>query len=172
LQGWEEIRSNTLASYYYHPVYKKDIIFKLMGRAGHITGYGGKKVKLNDRFYLGPDFIRGFDIGGFGPRDIKTLDSLGGNMYYVGNMEISFPLGLPSEVGLRGIIFNDFGSVFGLDKEDRKKVFDKKSLRASAGAGVIWKSPLGTIGLYYGVPYKKEKFDDIRHFYFNIGTKF
>ncbi len=157
---------------YYKPLYKKDLILKLSGKAANVRGFGGKKVKLNDRFMIGPDYIRGFDIAGIGPRDKKTYDALGGNNYYAGTAELIFPVGLPEELGVKGAVFTDAGSLFGIDEKNKSNIHDAHSLRASSGASLIWKSPFGTMSLHYAVPYKKEKFDDVRKFYFNFGTKF
>ncbi len=157
---------------FYQPLYKKDLVLKLSGRAGNIKGFGGKKVKLNDRFMIGPEYIRGFDIAGIGPRDKKTRDSLGGNNYYTTTAELIFPIGLPDELGVKGAVFTDAGSLFGTDLKEKSNIYDVHSVRASSGASLIWKSPFGTMSLHYAVPYKKEKFDDVRKFYFNFGTKF
>ncbi|MFI4983780.1 MAG: outer membrane protein assembly factor BamA [Rickettsiales bacterium] len=157
---------------YYKPLYKDDVIFKLLGRAGNIFGYGGKKVRLSDRYSVGPDMLRGFDSAGIGPRDKKTLEALGGNSYYSGQAEIQFPLGLPSEVGVKGAVFTDFGALFGLDEQNKSGIYQSNSIRASSGASIIWKSPMGLLSVHYGVPWRKESFDDIRKFYFNFGTKF
>lgn len=157
---------------FYRPIYKDDVVLKLLGRAGNAFGYGGKDLRVSDRFFVGPDMIRGFDSAGIGPRDKKTLEALGGNSYYSGQAEIQFPLGLPSEIGMKGAIFTDFGSLFGLDEKDKSKIHLSDNIRASSGASIIWKSPMGLLSVHYGYPWKKESFDDIRRFYFNFGTKF
>jgi outer membrane protein insertion porin family len=88
-------------------------------------------IRLNDRFF-GPQ-MRGFDIRGIGPRiqripyssegvldrDSKNIvsDSLGGRAYYMGRIELEFPVpsGLKS-AGLRPSAYVDFGSVFGIKR--------------------------------------------------------
>lgn len=172
LGGNTRYLSNEASASYFKPVYKKEWIFKLQGRVGYKLGYGGKKVELIDRFYLGPDYVRGFDIAGIGPRDKKTFDALGGNKFYAGTAELYFPLGLPNELGVKGSVFSDVGALWDAEKTDPNKIFDKHSLRASYGASVHWKSPMGGIAFHYGIPFKKEKFDDIRKFYFSYSTKF
>jgi outer membrane protein insertion porin family len=64
--------------------------------------------------------VRGFASGGIGPRDISTgqsnnsTASLGGTTYFGGSLELQFPIfGLPREIGLRGAIFADAGTLFG-----------------------------------------------------------
>ena len=53
-----------------------------------------KEVKINDRFFLNGDRLRGFKNHGVGPRDIATSDALGGETYYVSRNELNFLLGL------------------------------------------------------------------------------
>lgn len=157
----------------FYPLYKNDVILKVIGRAGHIQGYGGKSVRLNDRFYIGPEYIRGFDVAGVGARDKTTKDALGGNIYYTNTTEIVFPVGLPNEVGLKAAVFHDIGALHHVDERmSHANIFDTKSLRAAVGMSLIWKSPLGTISLNYGVPYKREKFDVVKRFYIDFGTNF
>jgi outer membrane protein insertion porin family len=167
--------SHKATAMWMYPLYKKDVLLKVTNRAGHIMGYGGKKVSLNDRFFIGPDYMRGFEMGGIGPRaNNKDRDALGGNVYYTLSTDIAFPVGLPNEVGLRGVVFNDIGALHTFDSKVAKKdnIFYKKNLRASAGIGLIWKSPLGTISMYYATPYKKERFDDVKRFYIDFGAGF
>lgn len=162
--------SNEGTAAYFKPVYKKDWIFKLLGKAGAKFGYSAKKVQLVDRFYIGPDYIRGFDIAGVGPRDKKTGDALGGNKFYAGTAELYFPIGLPKELGVKASIFTDVGSLW--DAEGGKNIYDKSTLRAAYGLSIHWKSPVGHIGIHYGIPFKSEKFDAVRKFYLNYSTKF
>lgn len=105
---------------YFKPLYKDSMILNLIGRAGNIRGIGGKKVNINDSFFVGEDYIRGFDLSGIGPRVKKFTpnsdqDSLGGNTFFAGTVEMQFPLGLPEEFGMRGAIFTDFGTLFDTD---------------------------------------------------------
>lgn len=173
LGGYTRYFSNRLVGAYYHPVIAKDVVFKAVLRGGHITGFGGREVRLNDRFYIGPEYIRGFDVAGIGPRDKNTGDALGGKTYYTGTTELIFPVGLPNEVGLKGAIFHDFGSLFGIDaRRNKKDIVSSHAIRASYGMSLIWKSPLGTINLNYGIPYRKESFDDVKKFYIDFGTNF
>ncbi|MBA3667672.1 MAG: outer membrane protein assembly factor BamA [Sphingomonas sp.] len=91
-------------------------------------------IRLNDRFYGAQ--LRGFDIRGIGPRierrnyelDGTTLvesdknvvsDSLGGRAYYMGRIELEFPIssGLKS-LGIRPSAFIDVGSLWKLTKPE------------------------------------------------------
>jgi outer membrane protein insertion porin family len=105
---------------YFKPLYKENVILNLIGRAGNIRGIGGNNVNVNDSFFVGEDYIRGFDVSGIGPRVKKYTGnddqaSLGGNTFFAGTAEIQFPLGLPEEFGMKGAVFSDFGTLFDTD---------------------------------------------------------
>ena len=36
-------------------------------QAGHITGWGGKNLRMLDDFQMGPNLVRGFAPAGIGP---------------------------------------------------------------------------------------------------------
>jgi outer membrane protein insertion porin family len=46
------------------------------------------------------------------------------------------------------------------------------AIRASAGVGVSWKSPVGPIRLDIAYPLKKESFDRTQFFRVSFGTRF
>jgi outer membrane protein insertion porin family len=89
-----------------------------------------------------------------------------------------FPLGLPRELGLRGAIFSDFGSLSGFDRPAAPRpgatapVEDSSSIRASVGAGVNWRSPFGPIRLSLAKAIVKEEFDRTELFRFSFGSRF
>ncbi len=156
---------------YYVPVYKRSVILLSRLKGGDISGFGGQDVRINDRFFIGSSIIRGFDNAGIGPRDLATLDALGGNDYYFGSTELTFPLGLPEELDFRGSIFLDAASLFN-SGETGPTVVDTNALRATTGVGVAWSSPLGPIRLDLSFPIKKENYDKTQKFQFNFGTRF
>jgi outer membrane protein insertion porin family len=163
------LRHEAKGSYYY-PL-TKDFTFMLAGTGGHVFGLNNEDVRINDRFFVGGRTFRGFNNAGIGPRDINTRDALGGNAYYVGTAEVTFPLGLPDDLGFRGAVFTDAGSLFSVD-ESGSDVVDDSALRASYGVGVLWKSPFGPIRLDFAKAYMKEKYDETETFRFNFGTAF
>lgn len=163
------LRHEAKASLYYTPVPQWTLL--LAGTAGHVMGTGDHDVRINDRFFIGGRTFRGFNNAGIGPRDINTYDALGGNTYYVGTTELMFPLGLPDDLGFRGAVFMDAGSLFDLDTKG-SDIVDNGSLRASYGAGLLWKSPFGPIRLDFAKAFVKEDFDETEVFRFNFGTSF
>ncbi|MCD8497330.1 MAG: outer membrane protein assembly factor BamA [Alphaproteobacteria bacterium] len=164
------LAGTTGASWYYSVL--DQVIFNLLGEVGVVEGYGGEIVTINERYYLGGTNLRGFEQAGVGPRDVFTDDSLGGNRFYRGTAELSFPLGLPEELGIQGHTFTDFGSLFDLDVPSAPGLVDEKSIRAAAGVGLSWRSPFGPIRVDFAKPYAKEDFDETEVFRFNFGTRF
>ncbi len=91
------------------------------GRPHQVGGDKGRRtsdLRIVDQFFLGPTLVRGFATTGIGPRDISSCDTranaIGGTTYFGGSLEVQFPIfGLPRELGLRGAVFADAGTLFG-----------------------------------------------------------
>lgn len=148
------------------------VVLNLLGEGGAIRGYGDEDVEVNERFSLGgPSSFRGFEKYGVGPREIDTYDAGGGNLFYRGTAEVMFPLNMFGDLGLRGSVFTDVGSLWDIDDDDLS-IVDEGSLRASSGVGVSWHSPFGPIGIYYAQPWLKEDYDQEKQFEFSFGTRF
>lgn len=163
--------SGKLGSNYYIPVYKRSVVLDILGEVGGIVGISDEDVQINERFYLGGNTLRGFERAGVGPRDSLTDDSLGGNFFYRGSAELKFPIGLPEELGVAGHAFTDFGSLWDID-ETSSDIFDENNIRASAGLGISWRSPLGPVRIDVAQPYIEEDFDKDEVFRFSFGTRF
>ena len=84
---------------------------------------------------------------------------------------MTFPLGLPEELGLRGRTFSDFGTLSGID-DSGPEIADETSIRVSVGVGLSWRSPFGPIQIDFAVPVVKEDFDEEETIRFNFGTRF
>ncbi|AEI88497.1 putative membrane protein [Candidatus Midichloria mitochondrii IricVA] len=128
-----------------------------------------------DNLYLEQDYLRGFGPNGISPRDRKTGNSIGAKNYCSGTAEISFPLGLPEEIGLNGVAFIDAASMFDYDLNPAitdAKVDQSSDIRSAYGVGIVWRSPLGKIKLNYGIPIAKEKFDNPQRVTLSIGGMF
>ena len=130
-----------------------------------------KEVKINDLFFLNGDQLRGFKNLGVGPRDSSTTDSLGGEVYYVNRNELTFPLGLPDDLGIGGLIFADIGTVYNTSSSG-SNIRDETSLRASAGIGISWLSPFGPVKFYLSKAILKENYDKKEIFRFSFGTTY
>ena len=177
--------------WYFMPLYEESIVLKLEANAGHIEGFNGRDVPLQDRFFMGSDTFRGFAQSGVGPRQTNNAggnDSIGAESYAIATAEVTFPVGLPEAWGIEGAAFTDVGTVFGTSEQTLADgagtcntpgapgvnctVFDTTALRASVGAGLIWQSPFGPLRFELAYPLKKTKFDETEWFRFSIGTRF
>ena len=130
-----------------------------------------KDVKINNRFFLSGDQMRGFKNHGIGPRDTKTSDALGGEQYAVLRNEINFPLGLPEELGLMGVVFGDVGSL-AKTSDLGQNIKDQINLKAATGIGVQWLSPFGPVKVYLSKAILKETYDKTETFRFTFGTTY
>ena len=146
------------------------VVGSLGGGAGYIFGLSDD-VRITDAFFLGGTNLRGFANAGAGPRDLVSDDAVGGNWFYNGVAEVTFPIGLPNEFGVRGRAFTDIGSSGNTDAK-LGTIADTKSLRASVGFGITWKSPFGPITIDLAHPVLKEDFDDTELFRFDFGARF
>jgi outer membrane protein insertion porin family len=146
-------------------------VLSLLGEAGYIVGFGGKDLRINERFFIGGNTLRGFEESGIGPRDAATRDALGGNYFYRGSVELEFPSGLPEDLGVRLRTFSDFGVLSKVD-DTGAGIQDDDSLRVTAGVGISWRSPFGPVRMDFAVPIAKEDYDKEEFFRFSFGTRF
>lgn len=169
LGGDDRFLRHEVQGEYYYPLAKR-WTFLLAGSGGHTLGLG-RDVRINQRFYIGSEEIRGFSKAGIGARDITTDDALGGNIYYATTAEVRFPLGLPEDLGVTGATFIDVGSLWDIDASG-PEVRDSAAPRASAGFGVAWASPFGPIRIDFAKALLKEDYDEEELVRFSFGTRF
>lgn len=178
---------STIDARMYYPVFS-DVVGVLRGQAGNITGLGrtntGASVRMLDHFQMGPNLVRGFAPLGIGPRDVTSLtqDALGGTMYWGASAELQAPFWfLPKEIGLKGALYADVGSLWdykgpqGLFMATGESLIPAQNnmiVRASVGAGLIWQSPFGPLRFDYAVPIAKGPNDRTQVFRFGGGTSF
>jgi outer membrane protein insertion porin family len=169
LGGTIKYQRHTLGgAIYYTPI--DEVTAHLDGEIGMISGFGKKKLRIIDKFTLGGNDLRGFEYAGVGPRSKSgNFDALGGDRFMTLSAEVTFPLGLPSEVGLKGCAFVDTGTTWDSKMKD-DTVYNSKSFRASAGFGFGWATPMGLIRLDFGFPLAKQKGDKTQVVLLNFGT--
>ena len=131
-------------------------------------GLGGRPYPIFKNFYGGGlGTVRAFDQGSLGPVDV-TGAYLGGSKRINLNAELYLPIpGTGNDRTLRWFTYADIGNVWG----EGEKV-TASSLRASAGLGLSWISPVGPLKLSYGSPIRKKPEDRIQRLQFQIGTAF
>jgi outer membrane protein insertion porin family len=188
---------------YYTPLVA-DIVGLIHVQGGILNQVGNNEIRMLDHFQMGPNLVRGFAPNGIGPRDINpfgTGDALGGTKYWGVSAELQMPFWfLPKEVGLKGAVYADAGSLFdykgptswaatgeintpGCARPTTNPVlsagtclglqYDSGDLvRTSVGVGLIWASPFGPLRFDYAVPLTKGQFDRVQQFKFGGGTSF
>jgi outer membrane protein insertion porin family len=159
----------TIGAGFYYPLFE-GVVAELSAEAGVVHGLDDD-VAIFNRFFVGGRDLRGFQRGGIGPRDLSTDDALGGNAFFTGTAEVSFPLGLPEELGLSGAIFADFGTLTSIDESD-PTIADSGLIRSSVGIGFLWDSPFGPVRVDIAQPITKEDYDETERFSFSFGTRF
>ncbi|MEH2487305.1 outer membrane protein assembly factor BamA [Bradyrhizobium sp. AZCC 2230] len=179
---------------YYTPLVS-EIISVIHLQGGVLNKIGNNDLRMLDHFQMGPNLVRGFASNGIGPRDITyasfgaTGDALGGTKYWGASTELQMPFWfLPKEVGLKGAVYADAGSLWGYQGptswaatgEVNTKACptcglqydDSSVVRSSVGVGLIWASPFGPLRFDYAVPLTKGKYDIVQQFRFGGGTSF
>ncbi|MCP3445983.1 outer membrane protein assembly factor BamA [Bradyrhizobium sp. CCGUVB14] len=179
---------------YYTPLVS-EIISVIHLQGGVLNKIGNNDLRMLDHFQMGANLVRGFAPNGIGPRDITyasfgaTGDALGGTKYWGASMEMQMPFWfLPKEVGLKGAVYADAGSLWGYQGptswaatgEVNTKACptcglqydDSSVVRSSVGVGLIWASPFGPLRFDYAVPLTKGKYDIVQQFRFGGGTSF
>lgn len=151
----------------YVPLNKK-FTLAFNGELGWGKGMSDRPFPVFKNFYSGGlGSVRGFDQGTLGPRDV-TGASLGGPKKLTLNAELMAPFpGAGNDRTLRVFTFVDVGNVYG----DSEKI-SFSDMRASAGVGLSWISPLGPLRIAFAQPVRKFAGDRIQKLQFQIGTSF
>lgn len=204
LGGDSRFVRETFDARYYYPL-TEDFTGFLRAQAGQINAFGATPLDIINNFNVGPTLVRGFAPGGIGPRDISNPNNLqaaglGGTTYFGGTAEVQFPIfGLPREIGLKGAVFADAGTLLGYSGQTNFSplfgrpagspcvpsdvaplytqgscivVDDEHIIRSSVGASLIWASPLGPIRVDYAYAITKGKYDQTQAISFSGGSTF
>ncbi len=159
------------ASYQYQQYVplNKQYTLAFNGDIGWGKGLSGRPFPLFKNYYGGGlGSVRGFEQGSLGVIDSTTGGSLGGNKKINLNFEVLTPFpGAGNDRTLRMFGFVDVGNVFG---EAQALRFNQ--MRASAGVGISWVSPVGPLRLAIARPIRKFAGDRIQTVQFQIGTSF
>ena len=166
--------------------------------AGYANGFGNKRLPFYQTYTAGGiGSLRGFAYGSIGPNAIYadqnghfnkiSSDVIGGNAITTASAELIVPTPFVSDKSqntVRTSLFVDAASVWntkwksdksGLDNNVLKSLPDYgkvSRVRASAGVGFQWQSPIGPLVFSYAKPIKKYEYDDVEQFQFSIGGSF
>jgi len=160
---------------YYQPLAfitgSRQWILSLRGSVGVLYQYGSVE-RIIDNFFLGGENLRGFAIGGVGPRDLKSGDALGGRRFWTQSTELRYPLPFVSDdLGIHGRAFVDVGNLeeSGISGPG---VVNSGPPRVGAGIGITWRSPFGVVNVDVTPFVVKESYDKTQVFRFGFGTRF
>lgn len=153
-------------------IFNEEVTLRATVEGGALNYVNGTS-RVTDRFFLNSRLMRGFEAGGVGPRDDLSDDALGGNLYAVARLEAEFPLGLPSEYGLSGGVFLDYGSVWDVGETyGADVIYDEFTPRTILGASIFWTTPIGPLRFNFTKPVDVQDRDDPKSFDVTISTSF
>jgi outer membrane protein insertion porin family len=171
---------------YYHPLFW-GIVARGKLTLGLIRDWDADHpVPISELFYVGGiNSVRGYRYLSISPRDTvmsgfagdatTTEIAVGGDKQAILNLELEFPLF--KAVGIRGVLFADFGNAFAPGEYSDPAV--SLSLYKSVGFGFRWFSPIGPLRFEWGFPLDRRKNrltgvteDDAVDFQFTIGNFF
>jgi len=156
---------NTFTYKNYTNISDKNIL-SLQARLGNIISLNDNDILSDDKFSLGGRWLRGFDNYGAGPRNSRT-SYVGGNNLLALKLDFSREIIQNSNFPIYINLFNDYGLLW---ENKTKPSKSNNSLRASAGFGIKYYSPIGPIGFSWGYPLADEDYDIKRMFLFSIGN--
>jgi len=170
--GGTFVKSTAIASYQ-KQIMNEEVTLRATIEGGALLK-SGSDSRLTERFFLSSSQMRGFSPSGLGPRDTGALnkDALGGNYFAAARFEADFPLGLPEEYGIKGGVFLDVGTVWGLDDTLGGAIDDSLHLRSSAGISIFWQTPVGPLRFNFSRALKKESYDKTQNFNLTVSTQF
>ena len=169
---------------WYYPI-TRDLVGMLNGLVGRGGGYSNGELPFFKAYYAGgPGTVRGYESSTLGPRDPEGV--LGGTRQLVGNAELTFPFpGAGQDKSLRLGAFFDAGQVwseqpgFGLGERGTvtsaitgQTISYDLRLRYSAGAILMWNSPVGPLRLFFASPVNKQPGDRVQRLQFVFGHIF
>ena len=165
-------------------VWNEEVTLRATVQGGAISTFSDYDTRVTDRYLLSNRVLRGFKPDGLGPREIDnatnggtTSDALGGKFFAAAQFEAEFPLGLPEEYGIRGGVFYDVGTVWGIDgatnvAAGNSVVQNDPDLRHVVGLSIFWDTPIGPLRFNFSHALKKETYDEVQEFDLTISTRF
>lgn len=136
---------------------------------GYGDGYGDTAAlpPFMNYYAGGGRSVRGYDGSSLGPRD-SVGNPLGGDRRIVGNLELVLPApeGIDDK-STRFSLFLDGGYAYGTGTR-----LDLGEIRYSAGAAMIWLTPVGAMRFSIAEPLNDKPGDNLQSFQFTLGSPF
>lgn len=153
-----------------------DLVFRNNTELGQINGWNHQPPPPSEKFSLGgPNNMKGFFQSRLGPRasvvgennGLIEVYPTGGSYEAFSLFELEYPL--IREAGLKWVFFFDVGNTWENFPIGGSEQF---VLRADAGVGLRWFSPIGPLRFEWGFPFSAKPGEDSPVFSFFIGPPF
>ncbi len=136
-------------------IFDTGMIFSFKGVFGIVEPYGGKRVPLDERFFVGGDFtVRGYKYGYAGPLDPNTKEPVGSKRQILFSVEANYPL---YKNLIYGALFYDAGLGF-----DEWKELKGQNIKSGFGVGIRFVTPVAPVKLDLAFKSKKVPGDESR----------
>ena len=185
LGGNEHFVRSNVSGQYFIPLDRftgnSDWGVSLSGNVGYLFNEG-QQEQIIDRFFLGGDNLRGFQIGGAGPHDAVTGDPVGGRFIWTESTELRFPLPISADIGLSGRSFVDIGGLTQASFQNQAEcvrlsgaqciILQSSAPRVGIGVGLSWHTQFGLLNIDLTPFVIKQAKDQTQVFRFGFGTRF
>jgi len=158
---------NTYNYQFYTELYEENIT-TLGFYLNTVNSLSNENVKLSERIFLPSSKLRGFVVGGVGPKD--GADFVGGNYASSINLISTLPKLLPNLQNTDLSVFVDAANIWGVDYDS--SLNDSNKIRSSFGIALDWLTPIGPLNFSLSQPITKALTDQTESFRFNLGTTF
>ncbi|MFO7732521.1 MAG: translocation/assembly module TamB domain-containing protein [Candidatus Aminicenantes bacterium] len=139
------------------------LVWAAAGRVGVAEAFDGELVAAKRFFAGGGNSVRGFEQDGVGPVDPLLGVPAGGQVVFVVNQELRFPIFGPAS----GAVFYDLGAVYPTLRD-----VNLGDLRHGMGLGLRMRSPVGLVRADYGFNLRPRPGERRSVFYLSIGQAF
>ena len=171
-QGLTYYKTN-YSVHYLHPL-PYGFIASFLGNLGYGNTFDTTGFPFFENYYVGgiaqPGQVRGYDSYTLGPKDMLG-DALGGNALISGSAALILPYPL-SRQSVRSSVFIDGGNVYAHNTPSSMQGTSSGRVRYSAGLGIDWRSPFGTLSFSVAQPINPEAGDSKEFFQFTIYSGF
>jgi outer membrane protein insertion porin family len=155
--------------YFTEAMYYQAFFWRTVGKlrlnASALQEAANSPIPFDRRVMLGGiSSIRGYNYGEIGPKD-QFGNIIGGDRAVFANAEYLFPI--LEQLKLNGVAFVDLGNAWNSFESPLMS-----TVKAGAGVGIRWVSPMGPIRIEYGWKITREKGQEPGAFAFAMGQLF